>query len=494
MSYTSIPWLSLSIFTPIIFGLIILVVDTRNQLYIKLISLFGSLISFFIVLSIYNLFEVTNSLFQFEENYSWIETFNINYHLGIDGISLWFLILNSFMTVIVILSSWESIKNNILQYFAAFLILSGLINGVFVSLDGILFYVFFETTLIPMYLIIGIWGGPNRFYASFKFFLYTLLGSLLMFIALIYLRNISNSSEITNWYSTNICYVDQVFIFMAFWLAFAVKIPMWPVHTWLPDAHVEAPTGGSIILASIMLKLGAYGFLRFSLPILPDASKGMSMLMISLSLIAIIYIGFIAIAQKDMKKLIAYSSIAHMGFVTLGIFLFNKAGMEGAILQMISHGFVSTAMFFSIGVLYDRAHSRLISDYSGLVNIMPTFVTFFIFFSMANSGLPGTSGFVGEFFVIMGSIKYNFVVGILTAFSLVLSASYSLWLVKRIAFGKVNSSVASNDLSDINKREFFIFTLLAILILIMGIYPKIFTDVIHLPVEILLDQLSTTKI
>ncbi|AGF49920.1 NADH dehydrogenase I subunit M [Candidatus Kinetoplastibacterium blastocrithidii TCC012E] len=487
--------LSLAVFLPIFFGLSILIFgNDRKSYFIKVISLIAAVVSFLIVCYIYNFFNQSNNSIQFEENYKWIGNLNINYHIGIDGISLLFLLLTSFITIIVVLAAWKSIENRVSEYMAAFLILSGLMNGVFVSLDAILFYVFFEATLIPMYIIIGIWGGPNRFYAAFKFFLYTLLGSLLMFIAFIYMYEISGSFEILTWHKIKISYVQQILIFIAFMAAFAVKIPMWPFHTWLPDAHVEAPTGGSIILAAIMLKLGAYGFLRLSLPILPDASASLSSMMIVLSLIAIIYIGFIAIVQEDMKKLVAYSSIAHMGFVTLGMFVFNVVGIEGAIVQMISHGFISAAMFFSIGVLYDRAHSRIISDYNGLVSVMPRFVTFFVFFSMANCGLPATSGFVGEFLVIMGSVEYSFPVAILAATSLILSASYSLWMLKRIAFGRLKVKHDINSFVDLDKREFLISSILALAIIFMGIYPKPFTDVINLPAKCLLEHLSVTKL
>ncbi|AGF49195.1 NADH-quinone oxidoreductase subunit M [Candidatus Kinetoplastidibacterium galati] len=487
--------LSLAVFLPILFGFFILIFGNDSKAYcVKVISLAVSIICFLITCYIYNSFDSSCVNTQFEENYSWISSLNINYHIGIDGISLLFLLLTSFITVIVILAGWESIKNRVSEYMAAFLILSGLMNGVFVSLDAILFYVFFESTLIPMYIIIGVWGGPNRFYAAFKFFLYTLLGSLLMFIAFVYLYKMSGSFDIFTWHKIKISYTEQFFIFIAFMAAFAVKIPMWPFHTWLPDAHVEAPTGGSIILAAIMLKLGAYGFLRLSLPILPDASISLSGLMITLSLIAIIYIGFIAIVQDDMKKLVAYSSIAHMGFVTLGLFVFNLIGIEGAIIQMISHGFISAAMFFSIGVLYDRAHSRIISDYNGLVSVMPRFITFFVFFSMANCGLPATSGFVGEFLVIMGSMEYSFPVALFAATSLILSASYSLWMLKRISFGELKVSQDIQNFVDLDKREFLILGLLALVVLFMGVYPKPFTDVINLPAKCLLEHLSITKL
>jgi NADH-quinone oxidoreductase subunit M len=377
---------------------------------------------------------------------------------------------------------------------AAFLILSGLMIGVFVALDGLLFYIFFEATLIPMYIIVGVWGGPNRVYAAFKFFLYTLMGSLLTLVAFLYLWNEAGGSfDIQTWHDLPLAYTPQVFIFFAFLAAFAVKVPMWPVHTWLPDAHVEAPTGGSVVLAAIMLKLGAYGFLRLSLPIVPDASVAMSGIIITLSLIAVIYIGMVAIVQDDMKKLVAYSSVAHMGFVTLGFFIFNTAGVEGAIVQMVSHGFVSAAMFLCIGVLYDRMHSRQISDYGGVINTMPRFVTFFVFFSMANAGLPATSGFVGEFMVIMGAVQFNFWIGLLAATALILGASYSLWMVKRVAFGDVANDHV-RDLKDLSNREFFILGIMALAVLYMGIHPKPFTDVMHTSVEALLQHVSNSKL
>ena len=431
---------------------------------------------------------------QFVEKTSWIEAFNVNYHLGVDGISLWFVLLTAFITIIVVLAGWEVITSRVAQYMAAFLILSGLMVGVFAALDGMLFYVFFEATLIPMYIIVGVWGGPNRVYAAFKFFLYTLMGLLLTLVAFIYLWNASGGSfDILSWHQLKLGQTPQILIFVALLAAFAVKVPMWPVHTWLPDAHVEAPTGGSIVLAAIMLKLGAYGFLRFSLPIAPDASHSLSGLMIALSLIAVIYIGLVAIVQDDMKKLVAYSSVAHMGFVTLGFFIFNTAGIEGAIVQMISHGFVSGAMFMCIGVLYDRMHSRRIADYGGVVNVMPRFATFFILFSMANSGLPATSGFVGEFMVIMGAVEHNFWIGLLAATALILGASYSLWMVKRVVLGDVANDHV-RELTDINRREFLILGVMAIAVLYMGIYPKPFTDVMHVSVEALLQHVGVSKL
>ena len=457
-------------------------------------SLIGALAGFLVTIPLYTGFDAGTAQMQFVEKASWIEAFNVNYHLGIDGISLWFVLLTAFITIIVVGAGWQVITSRVAQYMAAFLILSGLMVGVFAALDGMLFYVFFEATLIPMYIIIGVWGGPNRVYAAFKFFLYTLLGSLLTLVAFVYLWNVSGGSfDIQTWHQTKLGYTPQVLIFVALLAAFAVKVPMWPVHTWLPDAHVEAPTGGSVVLAAIMLKLGAYGFLRFSLPIAPDASHGLAGLMIALSLIAVIYIGLVAIVQDDMKKLVAYSSVAHMGFVTLGFFIFNTAGLEGAIVQMISHGFVSGAMFLCIGVLYDRMHSRRIADYGGVVNVMPRFVTFFVLFSMANSGLPATSGFVGEFLVIMGAVEYNFWIGLLTATALILGASYSLWMLKRVAFGDIGNDRV-REMTDLSGREFLILGVMAIAVLFMGIYPKPFTDVMHVSVEALLQHVAVSKL
>ena len=416
-------------------------------------------------------FDSSTAALQFVEQANWIERFNITYHLGVDGISMWFVVLTALITVIVVIAGWEVITERVAQYFAAFLILSGIMVGVFSTADGMLFYVFFEATLIPMYIIIGVWGGPNRVYAAFKFFLYTLMGSLLMLIALLYLYTQTHTFDLATWQAAKIGFTPQVLLFIAFFLAFAVKVPMWPVHTWLPDAHVEAPTGGSVVLAAIMLKLGAYGFLRFSLPIAPDASHFLAPVVITLSLIAVIYIGLVALVQTDMKKLVAYSSIAHMGFVTLGFFIFSQLGVEGAIIQMISHGFVSGAMFLSIGVLYDRVHSRQIADYGGVVNTMPKFAAFSMFFAMANCGLPGTSGFVGEFMVILAAVKFNFWIGFLATFTLVLGAAYTLWMYKRVHFGAIaNDHVAK--LKDINKREILMLAVLAIFTLYMGLYPR----------------------
>ena len=495
MASNTFPWLTLAIFVPIVFGLLVLAVgrDDRPGLT-RGLSLVGSIAGFLVTIPLYTGFDSSTAAMQFVEKASWIEAFNVNYHLGIDGISMWFVLLTAFITIIVVLAGWEVITSRVAQYMAAFLILSGLMVGVFCALDGMLFYVFFEATLIPMYIIIGVWGGGNRVYAAFKFFLYTLMGSLLTLIAFVYLWNASGGSfDILTWQQTKLGYTPQILIFVALLAAFAVKVPMWPVHTWLPDAHVEAPTGGSIVLAAIMLKLGAYGFLRFSLPIAPDASHSLAGLMITLSLIAVIYIGLVAIVQDDMKKLVAYSSVAHMGFVTLGFFIFNTAGVEGAIVQMISHGFVSGAMFMCIGVLYDRMHSRRIADYGGVVNVMPRFATFFILFSMANSGLPATSGFVGEFMVIMGAVEHNFWIGLLAATALILGAAYSLWMVKRVVLGDVANDHV-RELTDINRREFVILGVMAIAVLYMGIYPKPFTDVMHVSVEALLQHVAVSKL
>jgi NADH-quinone oxidoreductase subunit M len=486
--------LSLAIWIPIAFGLIILGSGSdRNPGYVRVMALIASLISFAITLPLVVDFDTTTAAMQFVENVPWVPRYDINYHLGVDGISMWFVVLTALITVIVVIAAWEVITEKVAQYMAAFLILSGLMIGVFAALDGLLFYMFFEATLIPMYIIIGVWGGPNRVYAAFKFFLYTLMGSLLTLIAILYLYNVTDSFDILTWHKAKLDIVEQTLLFVAFFMAFAVKVPMWPVHTWLPDAHVEAPTGGSVVLAAIMLKLGAYGFLRFSLPIAPDASQLLAPVMIVLSLVAVIYIGLVALVQKDMKKLVAYSSIAHMGFVTLGFFIFNPLGVEGAIVQMISHGFISGAMFLSIGVLYDRVHSRQIADYGGVVNTMPKFAVFAVFFAMANCGLPATSGFVGEFMVILAAVDYDFLIGILAATALILGAAYSLWMTKRVFLGPVaNDNVAA--LKDLSAREFLMMSILAIFTIGMGVYPKPFTDVIHPSVMALLKHIAISKI
>ncbi|MGV8900031.1 MAG: NADH-quinone oxidoreductase subunit M [Burkholderiaceae bacterium] len=494
MMQSTFPLLSLAIWCPIAFGIFILAFGRDdNPGLVRVASLIGAIASFLVTLPLLQGFDSSAHGMQFVEKHSWIDRFNINYFLGIDGISIWFVILTSFVTVIVVISAWEVIQKKVAQYMGAFLILSGLLVGVFCALDGMLFYVFFESTLIPMFIIIGIWGGANRVYAAFKFFLYTLMGSLLTLLAILYLYTKTGSFDILVWQEFPLTLSVQIFIFIAFLMAFAVKVPMWPVHTWLPDAHVEAPTGGSVVLAAIMLKLGAYGFLRFSLPITPDASHYLSGFMITLSLIAVIYIGLVAMVQKDMKKLVAYSSIAHMGFVTLGFFLFNDLSVQGGIAQMISHGFVSAAMFLCVGVLYDRMHSREISDYGGVINTMPKFAAFFILFSMANSGLPATSGFVGEFMVILGAVKFNFWIGMLTATALILGAAYSLWMAKRVIFGDI-ANERVRQLPDINKREFFMLSLLAIAVIGMGLYPAPFTDVMQTSVTDLLKHVAISKV
>jgi NADH-quinone oxidoreductase subunit M len=489
------PWLSLAIWIPIACGTLLAAVgrDSAANL-VRTIALAGSLLGLLVTIPLVTGFDVAQPGLQFVEKAAWIERLNAHYHLGVDGLSVWFVLLTAFTTVIVVIAGWEVITTRVAQYYAAFLVLSGLMVGVFAAADGLLFYIFFEATLIPMYIIIGVWGGPNRVYAAFKFFLYTLAGSLLMLVALVYLYYVSGGSfDLAAWRSTPIGLTPQVLLFLAFFAAFAVKVPMWPVHTWLPDAHVEAPTGGSVVLAAIMLKLGAYGFLRFSLPITPDAARELDWFIITISLIAVVYIGFVALVQTDMKKLVAYSSIAHMGFVTLGFFIFNQIGVEGAIVQMVSHGFVSGAMFLCIGVMYDRMHSRNIADYGGVVNTMPKFAAFMMLFAMANCGLPATSGFVGEFYVILGAVKYDFWIGLLAATTLILGAAYSLWMYKRVIFGDIANEQV-RELTDINAREFIMLALLAAAVLWMGLYPKPFTDLMHSSVADLLAHVARSKL
>ena len=486
--------LSFAIWLPVLAGVVVLASANENKPNAtRWLALLGGLLSFLVTIPLYTQFNFADGGLQFQEGFSWIPAFNINYHLGADGLAVPLILLTSFTTLIVIIAAWEVIQKRVAQYMACFLIMSGLMIGVFSALDAILYYVFWEAKLIPMFLVIGIWGGPNRVYATVKFFLYTLLGSLLMLVAFIYLYLNTGSFEIADFYRFPMPLQVQILVFLAFFVAFAVKIPMWPVHTWLPDAHVEAPTGGSVVLAAIALKLGGYSFLRFAMPIAPDAAHHLTPYMISLSLIAIVYIALVALVQKDMKKLIAYSSISHMGFVTLGFFLFSNIGLEGAIVQMLSHGFISAAMFLCVGVLYDRVHSRQIEAYGGVANTMPAFAAFAVFFAMANTGLPGTSGFVGEFMVILGAIQINFWYAFLAAFTLIFGAAYTLWMVKRVFYGAVaNDQVAA--LSDLNKREFFILATLAVLVLALGVYPQAVTDMTNATVNELLTHFAQSKL
>jgi NADH-quinone oxidoreductase subunit M len=499
------PLLSLVIWTPIIGGCLVLMAGDRMPGGARRLALFFSVLTFLISIPLFMYFDRGTHAMQFVELMPWISAFNVNYHLGVDGISVPLILLTTFTTVLVVIAAWEVIQHRVSQYMAAFLIMEGFMNGVFAALDSVLFYVFFEGMLIPMFLVIGLWGGPRRVYATLKFFLYTFLGSVFMLIALIYMYTRSGSFAILDFHQLQLGMTEQTLIFLAFLAAFAVKIPMFPVHTWLPDAHVEAPTGGSVVLAAIMLKIGGYGFLRFSLPITPDASHALDWLLITLSLIAVVYIGFVALVQQDMKKLIAYSSIAHMGFVTLGIFIVfmiysntgdwhgAALGLQGAMVQMISHGFISAAMFLCVGVLYDRLHSRQIADYGGVVNTMPWFASFFVLFAMANTGLPGTSGFVGEFMVILASFKANFWIAFLAATTLILAAAYTLWLVKRVVFGDIaNANVAK--LEDINHREFLVLGILAFVVLLLGVWPAPLLELMHATVDNLVQHIAVSKL
>ncbi|MEM7081794.1 MAG: NADH-quinone oxidoreductase subunit M [Pseudomonadota bacterium] len=500
---SSLPLLSLLVWLPIVGALLVLAVGQHARLA-RISALVVSLVVFIVSLGLYVGFDSSTAAMQFEELTPWISAFNVNYHLGVDGFAVPLILLTTFTTVIVVVAGWEVIKDNVSHYMAAFLIMEGLMNGVFSALDGMLFYVFWEAMLIPMFIIIGVWGGPRRVYATIKFFLYTFLGSVFMLVALIYMYTQSGSYAILDFHALSLNSTEQFWIFIAFLLAFAVKVPMWPVHTWLPDAHVEAPTGGSVVLAAIMLKMGGYGFIRFSLPITPDASAELTWLLIALSLIAVVYIGFVALVQTDMKKLVAYSSIAHMGFVTLGLFfpfvIFAKGattgsvlGIEGGMVQMISHGLISGAMFLCIGVLYDRVHSRNIADYGGVANTMPVFAAFMVFFAMANAGLPGTSGFVGEFMVILGAFQANVWFAFLAATTLILGAAYTLWMVKRVAYGEIaNDNVAG--LTDINRREFAMLAVLAVGVLALGVYPAPLTELMHVSVDNLVNHISSSKL
>ena len=496
--------LSLLIWLPILGGIFVILIGNDRADTVRWVSVATSILVFIMSLSLYTEFDPTTHLMQFEEKTSWISQFDIYYHLGVDGISMPLIILTTFSTILVLVAGWEVIQTRPAHYMAAFLMMEGLIIGVFSALDAILFYAFWEASLIPMLLIIGVWGGDNRVYAAIKFFLYTFLGSVFMLVSLIYMYNKGGSFSILDMHNLSLTATEQAWIFWAFFMAFAVKVPMFPVHTWLPDAHVQAPTGGSVILAAIMLKMGGYGFFRFSLPITPDASFEFSEIVIILSLIAIVYIGFVALVQRDMKKLIAYSSISHMGFVTLGVFALFLAytpgaaegallGLEGAMVQMISHGFISAAMFLVVGVLYDRLHSREISTYGGVINSMPKFTGFAVLFAMANAGLPGTSGFVGEFMVILGAVQANIWYAVLAGSTLVVGAAYTLWMVKRVFWGAVTNPEVST-LSDVNAREFSILAILAIAVLAMGIYPQPVIDVMHVSIEHLLNQALASKL
>jgi len=505
--FADLPLLSLVIWTPIVGGLLVMLIGSgRTGLEAKVLALLVSILTFAISIPLYTGFEAGSYQMQFTEWAPWIESFSINYSLGVDGISMPLIVLTTFMTVIVVIAGWEVIKKKPAQYMAAFLIMEGLMIGVFAALDAMLFYVFWEAMLIPMFIVIGIWGGDNRVYATLKFFLYTFFGSVFMLVALLWLYFHTDSFSILDYHTAKIGATAQIWIFFAFLIAFAVKVPMWPVHTWLPDAHVQAPTGGSVILAAIMLKLGAYGFVRFSLPIVPDASHSLDWLMILLSLIAVVYIGFVALVQQDMKKLIAYSSISHMGFVTLGFFIAWRIaeshsgsyagaamGMEGGLVQMVSHGFVSGAMFLCVGVMYDRLHSRQINDYGGVVHSMPKFAGFMVLFAMANAGLPGTAGFVGEFLVILSAFKANFWLAFIAATTLILGAAYTLWMVKRVVYGEVRSEKVA-ALSDINSREFLFLSILALMVLALGLYPAPLLEVMDATVQHLLAHIGVSKL
>ena len=498
------PILSILIWLPILGGVAVIAAGAQRAALSRILALLISVLTFVFSIFLLTSFDTSTFYMQFTETSAWIPAFDIYYSLGVDGFSVPLIMLTTFFGVLVVIAGWESIQENVHQYMAAFLIMEGLMVGVFCALDALLFYVFFESMLIPMFLVIGMWGGPRRVYATIKFFLYTFLGSVFMLIGLIYLYIQSGSWSILDWHVLPLSLGVQKWLFLGFLAAFSVKIPMWPVHTWLPDAHVEAPTGGSVILAAIMLKIGGYGFIRFSLPVTPDASAALDWLIITLSLIAVVYIGFVALVQQDMKKLIAYSSISHMGFVTLGLFVAfaiyqntdggrgAALGVEGAMVQMISHGFISGALFLSVGVLYDRMHSRMIADYGGVANTMPWFASFAVLFFMANSGLPGTSGFVGEFMVILAAFQASFWYAFLAALTLILGAAYSLWLVKRVIFGEITSKQVAN-LQDINAREAFVLGTIAVAVLLVGLWPEPLVNLMHASVDHLLEHIQQPK-
>ena len=498
--------LSILVWLPIVGGVALLAIGDDGDAtsaragMMRWAALAISVVTFVISIGLYTGFDTTTADMQFVERISWIPVIDVWYYLGVDGLSAPLILLTTFITPLVVIAGWEVIRTRPAQYFAAFLILEGLMNGVFSALDGLLFYVFWEAMLVPMFLIIGVWGGERRIYATLKFFLYTFLGSVLMLVAFIYLYRLTGSFDMAGWMEVPIGMTAQKLIFIAFLLAFAIKVPMWPVHTWLPDAHVEAPTGGSVILAAILLKMGGYGFVRFSLPMVPDGSQYFAGMMIALSLIAVVYIGFVALMQSDMKKLIAYSSIAHMGFVTLGFFIvwhmFGESGavlgVQGGMVQMVSHGLISGALFLCVGVLYDRVHSRNITDYGGVANTMPVFAAFMVLFAMANAGLPGTSGFVGEFMVIIASFKANPWFAFFAAMTLVLGAAYTLWMVKRVVYGEVaNDNVAA--LEDLNIREFIVLAVLALAVLIVGLWPAPLVEMMEVTIQQLVEQAAQSK-
>jgi NADH-quinone oxidoreductase subunit M len=497
--------LSILIWLPILGGLVVLGLGNERASTARWVSLAVSLATLASSIPLYAGFSNGTANMQFVEHTAWIPSIHADYNIGVDGISMPLILLTTFTTVLIVIAGWQSVTKRVSQYFAAFLILEGLMIGVFAALDAALFYVFWEAMLLPMFIIIGVWGGPRRVYATIKFFLYTFIGSLLMLVALIYMYLKSGSYEIAQLQVMPLTLREQTFIFLAFFTAFAVKVPMWPVHTWLPDAHVEAPTGGSVVLAAIMLKMGGYGFLRFSLPIAPDASRELDWLIISFSLIAVVYIGFVALAQRDMKKLIAYSSIAHMGFVTLGAFIGFQIvshtgktsgiefGLDGAVVQMLSHGLVSGAMFLCVGVMYDRVHSREISAYGGVVNTMPKFAAFMVLFALANAGVPGTSGFVGEFLVILASFKANVWYAFLAALTLILGAAYTLWLVKRVIWGDIANEHV-RELTDLNGREFLVLGVLAVAVLAVGLWPAPVLDAMRVTTQHLAQQILVSKV